>query len=439
MKGTLHYLLLAFPLFTFAQPITVSTNSHTVPQLVNNVLINSPCVSAANVTWRTGTNFGSSNGIGYFQNTNPGFPLQSGVILSTGNALNAAGPNTSLLNDGNPGWTGDTDLQEILSDAGISTNTINATVLEFDFTPISTRFALDFIFASEEYGAAQCQFSDGFAMILTNMNTGISKNVALVPETTIPISVVSVHDAAFNNQCPSVNAQYFGSFNGGTNAPTSATNFNGQTVVFHTHDEIVANTPYHLKIVIADTANQLYDSALFIGANSMNIGQQVLGPDYTVANGNAFCEGENYFLSTGLDPAVYTFTWKKDGEALIGQTGSEIVIDSPGVYEVTYNYLPSSCLPTTDSIVVEFMNCNLQTAQWNNQSVAMYPNPTTGIIHFDSDQPINATLEIFNNLGQRMLSQPMPDRIDLTHYGSGIYLAKITTPDFSETKKIIVR
>jgi hypothetical protein len=97
-------LLLSFVLLisglVYSQQINVSTTSYTVPQLVNNVLINSPCVSATNITYRTGTNFGSSNGIGFFQNTNPNFPMQSGVILSTGNVLNAAGPNTSMLNDG---------------------------------------------------------------------------------------------------------------------------------------------------------------------------------------------------------------------------------------------------------------------------------------------------------------------------------------------------
>ena len=152
----------------FSQPVTVSTTSYTVPQLVNNVLINSPCVSATNITWSTGTNFGSSNGIGFFQNTNPNFPMQSGVVLSTGNVLNAPGPNTSLLNDGSAVWPGDANLEATLAAAGIPMVSKNATVLEFDFTPISPNFSFDFIFASEEYGNFQCQYSDAFAFLLTN-------------------------------------------------------------------------------------------------------------------------------------------------------------------------------------------------------------------------------------------------------------------------------
>ena len=100
---------------SFAQPITVNTTTYTVPQLVQDVLFGngsagSSCVGTiSNITWSTGTNFGSTNGIGYFTNTNPNFPLTNGVVLSTGNAMNAHGPKTSILNDGSavPGLSAD--------------------------------------------------------------------------------------------------------------------------------------------------------------------------------------------------------------------------------------------------------------------------------------------------------------------------------------------
>ena len=128
-----------------SQSISVNTSNYSVPQLVNSVLINSPCVSATNITWKTGTNFGSTNGIGYFSNTNPNFPMQSGVVLSTGNVTNAIGPNASLLNDGDASWTGDANLENTLAAAGIMMSSKNATVLEFDFTPISPNFSFDFM------------------------------------------------------------------------------------------------------------------------------------------------------------------------------------------------------------------------------------------------------------------------------------------------------
>jgi len=307
-------LLILFALLTanvFSQSITVDSNTYTVPQLVNNVLINSPCINATNITWRTGTNFGSTNGIGYFQNTNPNFPMQSGVILSTGNIANAVGPNTTMQSSGSNAWTGDASLEATLASYGVTMTSANATVLEFDFVPMSPNFNFNFLFASEEYGNFQCQFSDAFAFLLTNMSTGVTTNLAVVPGTNNPISVVTIRDFLYNSTCPSVNPQYFGSFNGGTNAAASATNFNGQTKVMNAAATLTPNTPYRIKLVIADRGDYQSDSAIFISSNSFNIGQDVLGSDYLLSDNTAICNGQNHLINSGLNPAVYSFVWKK--------------------------------------------------------------------------------------------------------------------------------
>ena len=350
-------MFLAFlPMFSYAQVITVDTSTHSVPDLVNQVLINSPCTSVSNISWRTGTNFGSSNGIGYFQNTNPSFPMQSGVILSTGNVANAPGPNNSTLSDGNnDAWIGDTDLENVLQQAGIQMSSVNATVLEFDFTPVSANFSFDFLFASEEYGNFQCDFSDAFAFLLTNQNTGETTNLAVIPNTNTPISVLTIRDFLYNSACPSSNPEYFHSFNGGSEAANSPINFNGETVVFQASSTLIPNTPYHIKLVIADRADYQFDSAIFLSSNSFNVGQEVLGADLTVANNTAICFGASHTLTTGLDPAVYSFVWKKNGQVISGQTGADLVVTSAGTYSVTYNNIALPCeVAITDTVVVEF-------------------------------------------------------------------------------------
>ncbi|RZJ67112.1 MAG: T9SS type B sorting domain-containing protein [Flavobacterium sp.] len=353
MKRFLLILTVVFSLPVVAQPITVNTNAYSVPQLVNSVLINSPCVQANNITWSTGSNFGSSNGIGYFQNTNPNFPMYAGVVLTTGSAIHAAGPNTSMLSDGSSNWPGDTSLEATLAQAGITMSSTNATVLEFDFTPISPQFNFDFVFASEEYGNFQCQFSDAFAFLLTNMNTGVTTNLALVPNTNTPISVVTIRDFLYNSSCASANAQYFGSFNGGSAAAGSATNFNGQTVLLNAASTLVPNTPYHIKLVIADRTDYESDSAIFIASDSFNIGQQVLGLDMTVASGTAVCYGQSHTLDTGLPAANYTFSWTKGGSPIAGN-GPAINVTEPGTYAVTYANISNVCQATTDSITIEY-------------------------------------------------------------------------------------
>lgn len=356
MKKILLPIAFLLSVLGFSQPITVSTTSFTVPELVNNVLINTPCVSANNITWSTGTNYGSSNGIGFFQNTNPNFPMQSGVILSTGNVLNAVGPNpnSSLLSDGTPNWLGDISLENILATAGINMTSKNATLLEFDFTPVSSNFSFDFLFASEEYGNFQCNFSDAFAFLLTNSSTGVTTNLAVVPNTNLPISVVTIRDNQYNSSCGASNSQFFGMFNGGSNASNSATNFNGQTKLLTAGSSLTPGITYHIKLVIADRVDYKYDSAIFIASDSFNIGQDVLGQDLTVANNNAICFGSTYTLTTGLSASNYTFIWKRNGVTLAGQTGPSLSINQPGNYSVSYNNISNLCQPITDLIAIDY-------------------------------------------------------------------------------------
>lgn len=357
-KSTMKKLLLiiasAITVNCYSQAITVSTNAYTVPQLVNSVLINSPCVSATNITWSTGSNFASSNGIGFFQNSNPNFPMQAGVVLSTGSAANAAGPNTSMLDDGAANWPGDANLESTLLQSGISMNSVNATVLEFDFTPISSTFNFEFLFASEEYGNFQCQFSDAFAFLLTNTATGVTRNLAVVPSTNIPISVVTIRDFLYNSSCPSANAQFFGTYNGGSSAATSATNFNGQTTLMNASAVLVPNTTYHIKLVIADRSDSNSDSAIFISSDTFNIGQDVLGLDLTLANNTAICFGTTHTLVSNLDPTQYNFRWTKDGVDLANENGPNLTINGPGVYAISYQKTIGGCQEVTDSIRVEY-------------------------------------------------------------------------------------
>src|SRR5690554_1200130 len=188
------YLLIVIFLMTslgFSQPIEVSVTQYTPDQLVKDILINNPCAQVTNVTWSTGTNYGVTDGtgIGYFTNTNSDFDMAAGIILSTGNAELAEGPETFSQGVGNNNWLDDDELTTYMN-AVIGPDTYhNATILEFDFVPFGNSISFNFIFASEEYGTYQCDFSDAFAFFLTNTVTNATTNLALVPGTGDPISV----------------------------------------------------------------------------------------------------------------------------------------------------------------------------------------------------------------------------------------------------------
>src|SRR5690606_28692851 len=122
---------------------------------------------------------------------------------------------------------GDEQLTDYMHDVlGNNDPYNNATILEFDFTPATDSLKFNFIFASNEYGGYnQCSFSDAFAFFLTDLETGDVENLAIVPGTTDPISVVTIrkeiHSPPGATNCGDVNTEYFhelyypnGHFNG---------------------------------------------------------------------------------------------------------------------------------------------------------------------------------------------------------------------------------
>lgn len=192
--------------------------------------------------------------------------------------------------------------------------------------------------------------------MLTNKSTGVTTNLAVVPNTTDPISVATIRNSLYNSSCPSENPSFFGTFNDGTNAASSATNFNGQTVVMNASSTtLIPNTTYHIKLVIADRKDSQADSAIFLSANSFNVAQDVLGPDLTIANKTAICDKETHTLISGLDPTIYSFTWTFNGNPIGGNT-PDLTLSQPGVYGLTHTIIEKNCAVTTDFIKVEYYN-----------------------------------------------------------------------------------
>lgn len=269
LKNTLFTLTFLITNIVIAQNITVDANTYSAQELVKDILINNSCIQNIQVNGTTSGNFTNDRSFGYFENTNTNFPFENGIVMSTGKLSNVPGPNDNLSDDDAPGWTGDTDLEQIL---GLN-NTYNATVIEFDFTPTANTIQFRYLFASEEYRANDertCFYSDAFAFLIRPIG-GNYQNIAVVPDTNTPVQVTTVHPEIIdgNDGCNAINEEYFGSFNG-INHPI---NFNGQTIPLTAEANVNAGTTYHIKLVIADDSNYRYDSAVFLEANSFNIGE----------------------------------------------------------------------------------------------------------------------------------------------------------------------
>lgn len=332
-------------LISLGQNIQVDSQTYTAQQLIEDILIDSDCIENVVVTNVVGGDFNNTDqSYGFFDATGTTFPFQSGIVLSTGRLLNVPGPNTSLSDDDAPGWSGDSDLEIALNES----NTINATILEFDFTSVASQVSFKYLFASEEYqenNANTCQFSDLFGFLIRPITDQQYINVALVPNTQTPVKVTTVHPE-IPNGCDAQNEFYFESFNGSA-API---NFNGQTKVLTATVAVIPNETYHVKLVIADEQNFRYDSAVFLEAGSFQLSTDI-GPNRLISTQNSLCEDETLVLDASQINSN-SFKWFKDGVELITETNPTYTVIDAGTYNVEVT-LDNNCI-SYGEIVIEY-------------------------------------------------------------------------------------
>ncbi|WP_299098744.1 choice-of-anchor L domain-containing protein [uncultured Winogradskyella sp.] len=324
--------------------IEVSDSAYTIEELVQDVLFASDCANVSNITFTTGTSFDpfNPNGIGYFSMDGDQFPFSEGLLLSTGHAEDAAGPNDDTINSSGSQWVGDTDLDTIL---GVDSR--NATIIEFDFVPYSQNISFDFLMASEEYngGSYECTYSDAFAFFLTDSNDNTT-NLAVIPNTTTPILVTTVHPS--NDDCPAINEAYFGEYTPDNLPPMD---YNGRTVVFTAQSAVNIGETYHIKLVVADDSDSQFDTGIFIEAGSFEIGELTLGDDFTIDAGTASCLNEPVVLDTQAPNLEHV--WYRDGLLISEESSSILTVSEPGVY--TAQVIFSNQCIISDEITVEFL------------------------------------------------------------------------------------
>ena len=330
--------------------LLIDQSTYSVEELVEDVLINSSCAEVSNIIFSTGTDFNSTNGIGYFSGNGISFPFTEGILLTTGNASDASGPEAGTLSSGDNTWPGDQDLADAIPDLDFS-ESFNATYIQFDFVPLANTIGFNFVFASEEYGTFQCQYTDAFAFLLTNNDTGATSNLALVPGSNDPISVLSVRDNTHNNSCPSSNEEFFAAYYGATGLPEidSPIDYRGHTVSMFAGASVTPNTSYSIKLVISDALDSSYDAAVFLEAGSFDLGGN-LGEDVTIEAGNALCLGDTITLDSQLEGADHI--WYFNGEIIEDESNSIIEISEAGTYSVDIVF-GEECA-TSDSILVEY-------------------------------------------------------------------------------------
>ncbi len=317
-KQNKHIISYYLPLILIAAMLSLSVKSQLIintavskEDLVNNLV--GQGLTIKNITF---TGVPIQRGI-FSGNSNIG--IKSGIILTTGRAIDAIGPNDDLGYNckGNysnygcqmptPPYTsygsysvlnspGDEDIKNLL---GGQTETKDAAVLEFDFIPESSPLEFNYVFASEEYPEWVCStFNDIFAFLLSGPKPGggtyNKQNIAIIPGTNTQVAINSINpgQAGINPQdllsfdpldCISLKFAHLYVNNGDGSTPQNnkLVQYDGYTKVLTAKIDVIPCKTYHIKLVIADVIDDRFDSAVFLEENSFKSNEAFVVPYYT--------------------------------------------------------------------------------------------------------------------------------------------------------------
>lgn len=184
--------------------------------------------------------------------------MDSGVVLSTGDARIADDANADSSTTGISSGQGDLDLDDEFNVVSMDTTT-----LEFDVEMEDAGdLFVNFIFASEEYNEfANSAYNDVLAIFVDD------ENIALID--TEPVSINSINGGnplganpqngdLFNNNSPVDDGQYLNDFA-----------YDGFTDILTVSKSGLTAGTHHIKIAISDVADSRLDSAVFIQASSI--------------------------------------------------------------------------------------------------------------------------------------------------------------------------
>lgn len=345
---------------------------------------------------------GDPTAIGYFNGTNSNIGINEGLIMTTGSANLAVGPNISPSTGAANTGGSDPDLASI---AGVAV--LNASVYTINFIPYNNTLTFRYVFGSEEYDEFVCSgFNDAFGFFISGPGfngpyTGGAENIALIPGTTTPVSIDNVNNGSF--LCPPSNTAYYIN-----NLLGFTVEYDAFTTVLEATVAVVPCNQYTIKLAIGDAGDANYDSGVFLQANSFGtdaIDVEILtnNNDTTIVEG---CSSATVILTLN-DPSVTgtSIPLNLGGTAVngidyqpiatsvfipAGQISTSFVINPisdnliEGTETVTFQVQSSSCAQGTYTILIEdqlpppFLNCTV-----SGSSIVFTWQPIAGASSFE--------------------------------------------------------
>jgi len=327
------------------------TSSQGAASLVQNTLLG-PGVTVSNINYS-----GASGTIGKFTANGTNLGINSGIVITTGTIANNGngpqGPNNSPNSGVDNNYPGFSALTNLLV-PGSSTH--NAAILEFDFVPYSDTVRFKYVFGSEEYPEyVGSQFNDVFAFFIAGPGISGAQNIARLPSG-VPVTINNVNNGT-SSPAPgvtpigAVNPQYYVPNGDGSQSPYNSSStyiqYDGFTKVLEAVSKVQCGQTYHLIIAIADAGDGIFDSGIFLEANSLT-SKAPIEVDYTMSS-DPFNDGKT--MAEGCVNTTVTLTRTKN----LSQTVTvPIVVSGTATEGVDYSNIPNSVTFNPGQTVVTF-------------------------------------------------------------------------------------
>lgn len=349
--------------------------------------------------------------------------FNAGIVLASGGISGAVGPNDQTgvtINVPNPPLSNDSDLAAI---AGVAIQDI--CVAEFDLTPAGDEITFLFVWASDEYPEFVCStFNDVFGFFIDGPNPAGGDynglNLAVVPSSTTPVTINTINNGnngtgsscttPSGSNCPCNPTYYF-------NNPDfdSPIQYDGFTKVLTAYAETVPCETYHLKLAVADGTDTILDSAVFLGAESLNspsvqvehysdhsINGELVGLEGCV---NAFMD-INFTFNTTVDVEMYfemsgsatpgvDYTMMLGGVDITGQTGGIIFEPGQTLQTIEYVLLADSDIEGTEDIIFTVTGLDFcSSLEGISDQVTIYENINAEVLIPNLDACPGATIPL---------------------------------------------
>ncbi|CAN5885335.1 hypothetical protein BH18ACI4_BH18ACI4_28490 [soil metagenome] len=233
------FLTLILTSVTYADPLVVTTTNDAT------ALANTLLAGGSGIVINSATYTGAAAASGTFTGGTGIIGFESGILLTSGLAQIAVGPNNSSSAGSNNGAPG----------TALIANSFNASILEIQFTPTGDQVQFSYVFGSEEYNEfVNSAFNDAFRF---NVN---GTNFALIPGTMTPVEINTVNNG--------LNSAFY---RDNTGAIQVNTQYDGLTVVLSFVAPVNTGVINNLTLVIADRGDTILDSGVFIAGGSFAV------------------------------------------------------------------------------------------------------------------------------------------------------------------------